>query len=273
MTSSETKQTGRCHTNPCAPLISVVTVVRNGELFLEETILSVIAQKNKNVEYIIIDGASTDATLSIIEKYKEHIDYWISEPDRGIYDAMNKGINASTGVCVGLLNCGDSYEQRTLKIVSEELMKITCRHFVIAGGISRIDPMNRITDVFIVGKKSLNNKLKYMPLNHPAMFVSRAVYKEIAMYNQELKISADYELVLKLLDRSVNILFIPMVLTRMRSGGISESPKSILIMLNEGFRIRRKYSGVLYCSFIVARELLSFMKFSLKSIKIPRIFQ
>ena len=103
------------------PLITVVTVVFNGEQFLEETILSVMNQTYENIEYIIIDGGSTDGTLNIIKKYENSIDYWVSEYDRGIYDAMNKGIALSQGDFIGFLNADDLYNLEVIEELSNAL--------------------------------------------------------------------------------------------------------------------------------------------------------
>ncbi len=95
--------------HPNSPLITIVTVVYNGINELEKTILSVINQTYMNFEYLVIDGASTDGTLDIIKKYEDRIDYWQSEPDKGIYDAMNKAIDLSTGDYINFMNCGDIF--------------------------------------------------------------------------------------------------------------------------------------------------------------------
>ncbi|MCI5136399.1 MAG: glycosyltransferase [Candidatus Electrothrix sp. AW2] len=100
------------------PLITVITVVFNGVQRLEETILSVIGQTYDNVEYIIIDGGSTDGTLDIIRKYEHAIDYWVSEKDRGIYDAMNKGIDLTTGEWMNFMNAGDSFFSKNIRHAS-----------------------------------------------------------------------------------------------------------------------------------------------------------
>lgn len=101
--------------------LSVITVVYNGEAFLEDTIKSIINQTYENIEYIVIDGASTDGTLNIIKKYEDKIDYWVSESDLGIYDAMNKGIDVATGEYINFLNAGDSFVKEDIleKIFSQ----------------------------------------------------------------------------------------------------------------------------------------------------------
>jgi len=108
---------------PGRPLISIVTVVYNGAKHLEQTILSVLKQSYPNVEYLIIDGGSTDGTLEIIRQYEEAIDYWISETDKGIYDAMNKGISLASGDYIVFLNADDWYERGAIESVAQNIIK------------------------------------------------------------------------------------------------------------------------------------------------------
>ncbi len=241
------------------PLISIVTVVLNGEHVIEQTMRSVIAQKDNTVEYIVIDGGSKDGTVAIIKKYGQHIDHWVSEPDRGVYDAMNKGIKVARGHCIGLLNSGDYYEPDTLSIVRKQLDVIPDRHFVVAGGIHRVDEFGVVIDTFHVDDAALRKRFSLMPLNHPAMFVSSSVYADIGVYNPERKISSDYEFVLALLHRSVKMYLLPRVLTNMPSGGLSERPKMLLVRLQESFQVRRRYKGRAYCLMGSAREVASFL--------------
>ena len=98
--------------NSPLPLVTIITVVFNGEKYLQQTIQSVINQTYDNVEYVVIDGGSTDGTVDIIRKYEDKIDYWVSEPDQGIYDAMNKGIQLAGGEIVGLINSDDCYHPK-----------------------------------------------------------------------------------------------------------------------------------------------------------------
>ena len=106
------------------PLISIITVVKNNEKYLEETIQSIINQKFKNFEYIIIDGKSSDRTLEIIKKYNTEIDYWISEDDKGIYDAFNKGINIANGELIGFVNSDDVLTPNALEILNNYYLKV-----------------------------------------------------------------------------------------------------------------------------------------------------
>jgi hypothetical protein len=120
------------------PLITIITVVFNGEEFIEETILSVISQTYDNVEYIIIDGGSTDGTLEIIKKYEHAISYWFSEKDKGIYDAMNKGIDLATGEWINFLNAGDTFFQDN--ILFDRIVPITQSTNLIYGAVNLVSP-------------------------------------------------------------------------------------------------------------------------------------
>ena len=105
------------------PLFSIITVVYNGEKFLEKAITSVINQSYKDFEYIVIDGGSTDKSLEIIKKYEKKIDYWVSEKDKGIYDAFNKGMKVSRGKFIGFINSDDTYKKKCFKNYFKLLLK------------------------------------------------------------------------------------------------------------------------------------------------------
>lgn len=157
------------------PKISIITVVFNGEKYLEETIQSVINQTYDNVEYIIIDGGSTDGTLDIIKKYEEQVDYWVSEKDTGIYDAMNKGIKVFKGDYINFLNAGDSFVN---KDVLNDIFNNNGNYAdIIYGAISlRDDNMKYITHVN--PKKFTKFNLMFWgtgTLCHQAMFVSKNI--------------------------------------------------------------------------------------------------
>jgi len=230
------------------PLITVVTVVYNGEQFLEETILSVINQTYDNVEYIIIDGGSTDGTLDIIRKYEHAIDYWVSEKDKGIYDAMNKGISLSSGSIIGILNSDDLlYNTDTLEnIIDTYLLK---NADVIYGDILLVNPKTKLVKEKRFAKI---RKMAYgMYLNHPAIFISLSIYKRFGIFRSDIfKMAADYDLLLRILIEKVRFIYINKYLAVMRDGGVSI--KSYDITIKETY---------------IARKLnLSYIKFNLTNI-------
>ena len=131
--------------NKIKPKISIITVVFNGVKTIEQTILSVISQKYENMEYIIIDGGSTDGTIDIIKKYEDKIAYWISEADQVIYDAMNKGIDKSTGDIIGILNSDDFYDKDIMDRINNVFMLI--RNVELYMGIlSELKLMEKLID-------------------------------------------------------------------------------------------------------------------------------
>ncbi len=221
------------------PLISIVTVVYNGEKYLEQTIKSVIGQSYDNVEYIIIDGGSTDGTLDIIKKYENWIDYWASEKDSGIYDAMNKGTDVATGEYMAFLNADDWYERDTLTVISDNILEHKRDYFF--GNI----------DVYKNEKYQstwLPKPQKYkraMPIYHPGLFV-KTEFLKANKFDTSYKIVSDYEFIIKLILKKKTYVHIPKTLTCFRDGGISNTQNTLKD--KECFRLQYKHFGLFYAS-------------------------
>jgi len=166
------------------PKISIITIVKNEAANLEKTIESVISQNFDDYEYIIIDGGSTDGTLEIIKKHYDVIDLWISEPDRGISDAFNKGIALSKGEYIQLLNAGDTFiDSDVLQLVNR-----FCDMPVITGYACH--EASKVPDGLLQNSDPL--RIKSM-ISHQASFVRRDVYERVGLYNLNFKIRMDYE--------------------------------------------------------------------------------
>lgn len=226
------------------PLITVITVVRNGEETLEETILSVINQTYTNIEYIIIDGASTDGTLGIIKKYEEKIDYWTSEPDYGIYDAMNKGILLSTGEWINFMNSGDSFY--SLQVINEILLYFVKNIDIIYG--------NRYID-YKKSKKSCS-KLSdlYFILGgmicHQAIFARKELF-HIKYFDTTYKIYADKDWLIYLFINNFTFKYIPYIFCNYDSHGISSNNNNN----KEHFIIIKKYYGTIAYLLAIIKNL------------------
>ena len=169
------------------PLFSIITVVYNGEKYLEKTIESVIKQKFKNFEYIVIDGGSTDNSVKIIEKFEKKIDYWVSEKDRGIYDAFNKGMRVSKGKFIGFINSDDIYKKNALKIISNYIEKNQQADFIF-GSVKKHWGV-------LYGYKP--HKIKYSwgfySSHSTGFFIKRKVAEKVGFYNIKYKYHADYD--------------------------------------------------------------------------------
>ena len=216
------------------PLVSIITVVFNGERYLEQTILSVINQKYRNFEYIIIDGLSSDKTRDIIRKYENKIDYWISESDAGIYDAMNKGIALSNGELIGIINSDDWYEEVA---VAEVVEKYKCNLDInIFHGLHRLWDDRGVLGVIGHTDLFLNNGM----ISHPSCFIKRSIYEKYGNYSCEYKIVSDYELMLRFKSKEVSFMFIEKILANFRNNGISFRSKRQLIF--ETMQIQKKYA-------------------------------
>ncbi|MDB9384399.1 glycosyltransferase family 2 protein [Nodularia spumigena CS-584] len=253
------------------PLISIITVVFNGEKYIEQTIQSVINQSYKNIEYIIIDGGSTDKTLDIIKQYEEYIDYWVSEPDQGIYDAMNKGIKASTGELIGLINSGDVYTNNAIKQVVElyTLNKPNHEHIIITGAMYRFNDEGSFLFKLVKKYEDLNTRInKGMPINHPSTFVSINTYKTLDYFDPKFRICGDYDFIFRAYHSSiVKFIFTNTDIAYMRLGGVSEKFKSLWTRCIEHFLIRK--SNIFWVNnFLMSTRWLSIAvsKFLLKKI-------
>lgn len=213
---------------PSKPLVSVITVVLNGDKHLEQTIQSVLSQTYDNIEYIIIDGQSKDKTLDIIKKHETKIDYWLSEKDGGIYFAMNKGINLANGEIIGILNADDFYSPDTILNVVNVFLKTNAD--VFHGDIILLNDKHETRM-----QPDINKMMEQPSVFHPTCFVKKQVYSKIGDFNTDYKISADYDFLLRCLKSNFKFEYIPQVLTYFRPGGMSASCASNL----EGYKIMK----------------------------------
>jgi glycosyltransferase involved in cell wall biosynthesis len=200
------------------PLITIITVTYNAADSLEVTIQSVLNQTYHNLEYIIIDGGSTDSTIDIIKKYETHIAYWCSEPDKGIYDAMNKGIALSEGALIGLINAGDTYLPNALFSITEKYIS-SDKLFIYYGDIYRW-----YTDANIKIKvNSSFEELKYsMSICHQAMFITKYTYLTHGLYNLNYKYVSDYAYILSLLQANANFIYVDSIIACYQTGGVTD---------------------------------------------------
>jgi glycosyltransferase involved in cell wall biosynthesis len=219
--------------------ISIITVVYNGAAFIADAIRSVLGQDYAPIEYIVVDGGSRDGTVDIVRSFAEKVDRFISEPDQGIYDAMNKGLALATGEVVGILNADDIYANRHIvgKVV-RKFLETGCDAlygdlvYVEANQIDRIvrywKTGEYYTGAFVDG---------WMP-PHPTFFVRRGVYERLGNFNTSLRTAADYELMLRFMYvHQIQVAYLPEVMIKMREGGASNATiKSRLLAHQEDRR-------------------------------------
>lgn len=219
------------------PLITIITVVYNGEKFLEKTILSVINQTYSNIEYIIIDGGSTDHTLDIIRKYEHAIDYWISEIDEGIYHAMNKGIDLATGKWLNFMNADDHFVHADVI----RSINLDDKFEFIYGNIIIKDE-----DYEIRRGSEVNSKIPiYKSLcYHQAVFAKKNLYIKFDSFRTDLKIASDYDFFVKVFNNKISVKYVDCCVAVMRVGGVSS--KFITASLNEKLKIIKENYDLIY---------------------------
>lgn len=216
--------------------ISIVTVVYNNAATIAHAIASVISQDYKDIEYIIVDGKSTDGTVDIINQYNDKIAIFVSEPDKGMYDAMNKGIQMATGEVIGILNAddflcsSDVVSKIASTFIDDESVEATIADIVFIKGSDHGKILR-----YYSARKWRPSRLAwgFMP-PHPSFFCKKHVFERYGYYQTDYEIAADYELLIRfLLARKIKYKYLPMITTKMRMGG--KSTKSIVsnIIINK----------------------------------------
>ncbi len=213
------------------PLVTVITVAFNSAATIEKTINSVLGQSYKNIEYIIIDGSSTDGTKEIVSRYSDQLAYWISEKDSGIYDAMNKALVKSNGNLISILNSDDWYEDDIIEKVVKyhlEFYDVDVIH-----GILRFIGTDEKPDLVIGHYSSFLDKGM---IEHPTCFIKKSLYQTIGYFSLEYKSASDYDWMLRARAAGAKFMLIPEICTNFRRGGMSDSSLGFL----EELRIKRK---------------------------------
>ncbi|MBL4676298.1 MAG: glycosyltransferase [Mucilaginibacter sp.] len=203
------------------PKISVITVCYNAVSTIERCIKSVIAQRYPNLEYIIIDGGSNDGTLEVLSHYRDQISVLVSEKDKGIYDAMNKGIRLSTGGIIGVLNADDFFaDEKILTLVYETFEK---HHpYIVYGDLDYLDGTGKTLRKWRSGdyKKGKFN-FGWMP-PHPTFYCKRELFDKLGDYSLAYGSAADYELMARFIHlNGASVRYIPVVMVKMMVGGVS----------------------------------------------------
>lgn len=202
--------------------ISIITVVYNNERTIKEAINSVLKQTYSDIEYVVIDGNSIDKTVQIINEYSDQLGYFISEKDKGIYDAMNKGIKASTGDVIGILNSDDLYQDDAVieTVMNQFLQNPTLD--IVYGDLVYVnsDNVDKIVRYWKSNKYYINFFENGNVPPHPSLFVRRSVYGKAGLFDLDFKLAADYEFMLRIFKKyNFNSKYINKVIVKMRLGG------------------------------------------------------
>ena len=205
--------------------ISIITVAFNAEKTIEDTIKSVLSQDYKDIEYIVIDGNSTDDTLQIVNQYKSKIQTIISESDKGIYDGMNKGLKYATGDFIGILNADDFYtHDKVISKIAAQLQSDNAE--AIYADLKYVDAedTSKVKRKWVSGEFKRNKFLNGWMPPHPTFFLQKEKYDQLGGYSTELKSAADYELMLRMLYKNeVKATYLNDFIISMRVGGVSNS--------------------------------------------------
>lgn len=226
--------------------VSIITVVYNGAEYIRDCIDSVVNQTYPNIEYIIVDGKSTDGTVEIVESYGTKVARFISESDQGLYDAMNKGIRLATGDVIGLLNADDFYRHTEVIANMVSIFKRTGSDAVYGDMIyvDRNDTQKLIRYWRSGWYRENAFKWGWMP-GHLSFFAKRELYEKFGSFRLDMKSAADYELLLRFIHKhKINLAYMDEVTIVMRAGGISNSSLKNRLRANRDDRLAWELNGV-----------------------------
>lgn len=225
------------------PLITVIIAVFNGAKTLQQCLDSVTQQTYKNTELIVIDGGSTDGTVDLLKANQEKIAYWISEPDRGIYNAWNKALMQARGDWICFLGADDYFwNEHVLAQMSEQLEKLPPSIRVAYGQVMLLSAAG--DEIYPIGESWMKIKKRFrsvMSVPHPGLMHRRELFEQWGTFDETYRIAGDYELLLRELKKA-DAMFIPdLITTGMRQGGISSNPANNLVAMHEIRRAQRKH--------------------------------
>ena len=241
--------------------ISIITVAYNSAKTIEDTIQSVVSQDYNAVEYIIIDGGSTDGTMDIVNRYKDQITTIVSEPDKGIYDGMNKGVALATGEVVGILNSDDFYANPT--VLSHIAAKFDSKTDAVYADLVYVDQIetDKVIRKWISGEYEQGAfKKGWMP-PHPTLFVKNEIYKKFGSYSLKLRSAADYEFMLRVIHKhQIKVNYLPEIIVQMRAGGVSNASLKNRVKANKEDRLAWKMNDLKPGALTFIRKPLSKIK-------------
>lgn len=227
--------------------VSIITITYNSAATVEDTIRSVVMQDYPDIEYLIIDGKSKDNTLAIVDKYKEGISKIVSEKDKGLYDALNKGIRHASGEIIGMLHSDDLYaHKQVISHVVETFRKNPEAQGVYADlvFVNRNDT-NKVMRTWESGTYREGDFLKGWMPPHPTFFVRKECYENFGTFNTDLKLSADYELMLRLIHKNnIRLAYLNEVIVKMRMGGVSNVSFFVKLKANLEDKMAWRMNGV-----------------------------
>jgi glycosyltransferase involved in cell wall biosynthesis len=225
--------------------VSIITISFNAESTIRDTIESVLNQQNVDVEYIMVDGGSTDGTCDIISSYGDQINHFVSEKDKGIYDGMNKGVALATGDIVGILNADDLYIDT--EVLSKIVQKFKNEVQGVYADLVYVEEENteKITRTWISNEYQEGDFIKGWMPPHPTFFVRNEVYKKFGAYSLQLKSAADYEFMLRVIHKNkIKLAYLNEIIVKMRVGGESNASIKNRIRANKEDRLAWKMNGL-----------------------------